>query len=455
MKRTIRRSGILTLVLIMMLTLALPCRAAEENAVAEACNGVVRILYYDTETGAVASGSGFGIGTAGEETQYFVTNCHVVADDNFQIPSTVQHYILLSDEAVKLAEYVIYIEENDEQYPGYEEGWYSVGDYIDKIDESEMIKCEVVYAAGQYPDVAIVKADRKVPGRVALPLKSAREMSVADDVYAIGYPAVADETSRTKNENFDPNNTAEEQVYSTYYYCADVEDVRVSSGGISKMIPMEGFGNAYHIEHDANVNHGNSGGPLVDKDGNVIGINTYIIRADGSDGFLNYSVYIDYAMDYLNQLGIAYDYVGMEEPFPVIPVAIGGGIVLVLAIVWIVLKVKKPVRKPSVDTGLRIQYNVDAMMANKRYVINDILRFGRAADCNIRYPDGSPGISGHHCEIIPENGQVYIRDLNSSHGTYVNGNRIASNQKIALTVGARVSLGGAKESFQIVKSSKK
>ena len=95
------------------------------------------------------------------------------------------------------------------------------------------------------------------------------------------------------------------------------------------------------------------------------------------------------------------------------------------------------------------------MMASKRYVINGTLRFGRAVDCNIRYKDNAPGISGHHCEILVNNGQVYIRDLNSSHGTYVNGCRIVSNQEVPLTVGAEVTLGGVKEKFQIVRSTKK
>lgn len=182
-----------------------------------------------------------------------------------------------------------------------------------------------------------------------------------------------------------------------------------------------------------------------------MGINTYGIS---SDDFLNYSVYIDYAMDYLNQLGIAYDYVSAQESFPMAAVASGAALVLVLAAV-LVLKIKKSEKQPAKDTGLRVQYSSDSIMAGKRYVINSTLRFGRAADCNIRYQDKAPGISSHHCEITVEKGQAYIRDLNSSHGTFVNGTRIASNQKIPLTVGTEVCLGSMKERFQIVKSTKK
>lgn len=447
----IRRCGILVLVLAMMLTLALPCLAAEteetilgkeDNAVSHARYGVVKIIGEDPESGACWSGSGFGVGTTGEETQYFVTNWHVVTSSGEFDAYQTNVYIALTNDACT----------TDYRFERFEDGsvYYSPEFHL---DYSQMIKCEVVYTADQYPDVAILKAERKVPGHIALPLRSSREMNAASKIYALGFPGVADAATESFDID-DVNSLQKGQIIGSVYDYAEPEAVHVTSGVISKMMPFEAFGNTYCLQHDARINHGNSGGPLVDEKGYVVGINTYGLDERTGDDSLMYAVYIDYAMEALNQQGIAYDYMGMEAPFPVVPVVIGVVVVLVLVVVLVVVKVRKPRKKAGPDTGLRVQYSDDAIMAGKRYVINGTLRFGRAEDCNIRYPNKSSGISSHHCEILVDNGQVYIRDLNSSHGTFVNGSRIAANQQTLLSVDAEIGLGGTKECFRIVRSTK-
>lgn len=54
---------------------------------------------------------------------------------------------------------------------------------------------------------------------------------------------------------------------------------------------------------------------------------------------------------------------------------------------------------------------------------SNTITIGRAPDNNISI-NGS-GISGKHAKIYLENGQVYIEDLNSTNGTFVNGTMIS------------------------------
>ena len=53
---------------------------------------------------------------------------------------------------------------------------------------------------------------------------------------------------------------------------------------------------------------------------------------------------------------------------------------------------------------------------------------GRAEDCNLR--PQSDLISRHHCVILVEDGYVAVRDFGSKNGTFVNGNRVRSEQEL-------------------------
>lgn len=53
----------------------------------------------------------------------------------------------------------------------------------------------------------------------------------------------------------------------------------------------------YYIQHDAALNPGNSGGPLVNEQGDVLGINTFIIQNGQSIGFSLPSRYLKQALD--------------------------------------------------------------------------------------------------------------------------------------------------------------
>ncbi len=89
------------------------------------------------------------------------------------------------------------------------------------------------------------------------------------------------------------------------------------------------------------------------------------------------------------------------------------------------------VRGRSATTTLKLTDNVTSL--------------GRHDDCVIRIK--SAQVSRRHCELYEVGGQLMLRDLGSSNGTYVNGKRVTGEQSLKhgdeLTVGA-VTLGVSK-----------
>jgi 2-alkenal reductase len=110
-----------------------------------------------------------------------------------------------------------------------------------------------IVGTDQYSDIAVLKTDGAVPAVAGL--GNSDKLNPGESVIAIGSPL----------GNF--KNT-------------------VTVGVVSATGRSIDTGNGYQIEDliqtDAAINHGNSGGPLVDLAGEVIGINTLIVRDTGS-----------------------------------------------------------------------------------------------------------------------------------------------------------------------------
>lgn len=424
--------------LLALLMLALPlsgCGSDGGRIAADSRSGVVRILALlpDLTTGEVyyATGSAFGVGKAGEPTDVFVTNTHVVQDV----------FYTESGATVDAPAVSVWILKNDMAW-----------NPVTGLDTSQAIPCTVLYASsGMYPDYAVLRAGEAPEGRVALPLLADdADVAVGDSVYALGYPGSSDET--------------EEGNYGSSLV-ADVEDVTVTSGVVSRFSEGSSLGNTRLIQHDAQINHGNSGGPLIDESGAVIGINTYGIGGDASTGDVNsyYSVRISYVRDKLDELGISYDVAGGGSAWVFIVI----GLVIVLAAAAFVLwkkglirfalpKLSKRKGKAS-GTGLdelRIQC-VSGAFAGKRFALSPQVRMGRDPTKNdLVFPDGTQGVSGVHCVLIYDSaaGSLYIKDLGSTFGTFVNGGkRLAPSQAMPLNVGDRFSLGSERESFMVTR----
>ncbi len=124
--------------------------------------------------------------------------------------------------------------------------------------ERDEIEAKVI---GRDPptDVAVLRVDRK--GLPHLPLGDSDATRVGDWVVAIGNP-------------FGLAHTVSAGIVS-------------AKGRTSKDVPGLGDGTGYYnfIQTDASINQGNSGGPLIDTTGRVVGINTAIRARANNIGF--------------------------------------------------------------------------------------------------------------------------------------------------------------------------
>jgi pSer/pThr/pTyr-binding forkhead associated (FHA) protein len=70
---------------------------------------------------------------------------------------------------------------------------------------------------------------------------------------------------------------------------------------------------------------------------------------------------------------------------------------------------------------------------------------GRGENCELRIPFVS--VSRHHCQLAVQDGEVSVKDLGSSNGTFVNNKKIAEEQ--AMKAGDRIIVGPVIFTLQI------
>jgi putative serine protease PepD len=159
---------------------------------------------------------------------------------------------------------------------------------MDGRKETREVPATIV-GSDETSDVAVLKVDpAQAPSLVPLKFGDSASVEVGEAVVAIGNPLGY--------------------------------DFSVTSGIVSatnrNLQSPNGSLIADGIQTDAAINSGNSGGPLIDSAGKVIGINEQIASQSGGNQGLGFAVPIDTARDVLQQIeakgSVSYGYLGVQ-----------------------------------------------------------------------------------------------------------------------------------------------
>ena len=387
-----------------------------------------------------AAGTGFMIGEKGKNPEYVVTNAHVVSDFYEVKQGTSEYYSAAQLEI-----------------------------YFSAAENDSVIPQIVYFSPPNEKDIAILKLPKPTTKRVPLAIRDSSSVKPGDEVYAIGYPGISSQL----------------QDYITY----DENDATLTRGVISKITNSQ-LTTDTMFELDAVINHGNSGGPLVDPKGNVIGINESISQETvlGLDDYGNIT-----ALPISNDLGYAISSNDLQKilkaeeiPYMTASSGVGAGSIafLVIGAIAGVLALlvllsglgaaPVPARRPAgapmggpganavqggpaagaaaggaatgAAAGAAYTYGaakkpslrgLTGQYAGKSIPIGDgKLTIGRNGQvCNVVFDKDTPGVSGNHCSIVYDRVQdVYmLTDNGSTYGTF-----LGNDKKLAAGVPERL-----------------
>lgn len=249
-----KKALMVILTICLTLLFAVPVLADESDSVNAARNGVlqVNLVYVDKNGTAypLQGGSGFLI-----SDQVLLTNQHVVqmSEKTKQDASEAYGVDFVNDNKLDIRLQVV-------------------------VQRDVVIDATVKKSSAEM-DVAIVDLSEPIYDRTPLKLGDSGSTTEAQKVYALGFPQAA-ELAQDIN----------------YYTNADVT---VTDGIVAKKVEVNG---TPFLQHSAKLSGGNSGGPLLNADGVVIGINQF--RTNGDEYY--YAMEINDIKKLLDAIGVTY-----------------------------------------------------------------------------------------------------------------------------------------------------
>jgi hypothetical protein len=313
-----------------------------------------------------------------------------------------------------------------------------------------------VLKASKVHDIAILA----VPGLSGsgLWLSPRAEIGKGTPVWALGYPGAADRGRVDLNSS---EATLTQGIVNRTLYQAWEENGPVLA----------------IVQHDAKSSHGNSGGPLLDACGQVVGVNSQIELAERALETYNYALAVGELRSLLQDWGIPY----RNAERPCMPGPAGSheqllwwssaiAVAMAASALAVALRVARrglALRYPGstgqrAALGRRRQGDIPGWRDSAAVSAMLTLRRDDQVVCALRCPAGESrqwtlGRSAAQCDQVidddavsrchvrllwrPQRGQWYVEDLNSSNGTWLNGRALQAYEPVPLPQDARLTLG--------------
>ncbi|MGB7433489.1 MAG: FHA domain-containing protein [Ahrensia sp.] len=337
-------------------------------------------------------------------------------------------------------------------------------------------------------DLAILRPDEPLPGGiVTMAPSNPDKLSKSDPVTAVGFPGIADRLAVGLRDG-----TGGERAAVLSFL-----DPTVSQGTVQRMVPTI---QRLTIQHSANLNPGNSGGPLFDSCGRVVGVNTlastpFLSAGDIAQaitrggvqvqdaGDVEFSVHIREVVLALKEKSIRYSQSNSRcrGQFDTVQMsAIGASSLLALAAGFIGFQL---MRQSPADTGVGFHFDTSQTHVPDQNPqgtsvnnpgsggISLVLRgsgkllgrldkaefsgdrgavLGRSgSDVNVVVNDTS--VSRRHAIIRQYDGAYVLHDCGSTNGTRVDGQIATTTKGRTLSEGSIVQLGDVELIFSLDK----
>ena len=333
------------------------------------------------------------------------------------------------------------------------------------FEDEEMVTPEVVfYEFDEQLDMAILKLPEPVSMRKPVVIRDSDTVTAGEKCVAIGYPDKAAEV----DSNFS----------------GDISSQSVNSGVISNTNVVPAGSSYTTFQHDSFISHGNSGGPLFDKDGFLIGMNT--LGREDTDS-VNYAIVSNSITDVLDEYDI--DYVDSEDYLDdiegelsaakkkfdkkhdaevadaeeevtearnkMLVFVIAAAVCAIALLILFIVGNKKVVMVGEQDDGKK-SYLIctKGIFAGQTFEIADnTMTIGRDKNsCTFVFPEETPGISSNHCSVYFDvrTKTFVLTDNGSTYGTYLsNGRKLTKGVPEKLAPGSTFAIADKANEFMV------